>query len=83
MKPYYIQFTKEMKKDYTLLVPTMLPMHFRLIISVLETYGYKADLLTESGPEIPETGLKYVQRHLLSRVAGDRSVYSCSAKRQV
>ncbi|MBQ7090253.1 MAG: 2-hydroxyacyl-CoA dehydratase, partial [Clostridia bacterium] len=60
MNPYYIQFTKEMKKDYTLLVPTMLPMHFRLIISVLETYGYKAELLTESGPEIPETGLKYV-----------------------
>ncbi len=60
MKPYYVQFTKEMKKDYTLLVPTMLPMHFKLIISVLETYGYKADLLEETGPEIPETGLKYV-----------------------
>ena len=60
MNPYYIQFTKEMKKDYTLLVPTMLPMHFKMLISVLETYGYKADLLTESGPEIVETGLKYV-----------------------
>lgn len=56
----YIPFTKEMKKDYTILVPTMLPMHFELIISVLKTYGYKAELLRTTGPEIAETGQKYV-----------------------
>ncbi len=60
MTPYYISFTKEMKKDYTLLIPTMLPMHFKMIISVLETYGYKMALLEKSGQEITETGLKYV-----------------------
>ena len=36
----YVAFTKEMKKEYTILVPTMLPRHFELIISVLKTYGY-------------------------------------------
>lgn len=60
MEQYYIPFTKEMKKDYTLLIPTMLPMHFKLIISVLQTYGYKMELLEKSGPAITETGLKYV-----------------------
>lgn len=56
----YVAFTKEMKKEYTILVPTMLPRHFELIISVLKTYGYKAELLRTEGPEIAETGLKYV-----------------------
>ncbi len=49
-----------MKKDYTILVPTMLPMHFELILSVLRTQGYKSELLYTSGPEIAELGLKYV-----------------------
>ena len=56
----YIPFTKEMKRDYTILVPTMLPMHFELIMKVLATYGYKTELLRSSGPEIAETGLRYV-----------------------
>ncbi len=56
----YIAFTKEMKKDYTILVPNMLPMHFKLIVQVLKSYGYNAELLETSGPEIAETGLKYV-----------------------
>ena len=60
MQQNYIPFTEEMKKDYTILVPTMLPMHFELIISVLRTYGYKMELLRSSGPEIAETGLYYV-----------------------
>lgn len=49
-----------MKRDYTILVPNMLPMHFKMLIRVLKNYGYKAELLEHSGPEIAETGLKYV-----------------------
>ncbi len=60
MNQYYVPFTKEMKKDYTILVPTMLPMHFKMIISILRTYGYRIDLLETSGPEIAEMGLRYV-----------------------
>ncbi len=56
----YIPFTKEMKKDYTILIPTMLPMHFKMIISVLKTYGYKAELLETQGTAVVEAGLKYV-----------------------
>ncbi len=49
-----------MKRDYTILVPNMLPMHFKMMIRVLKNYGYKAELLEHSGPEVAETGLKYV-----------------------
>ncbi len=59
-KKKYIAFTKEMKKDYTVLVPNMLPIHFRLICRVLNSYGIKAELLTTSGQYIKDTGLKYV-----------------------
>ncbi len=55
----YVQFTQEMKEDYTILIPNMLPMHFKLIMSFMSTYGYKLELLTKSGPEIAETGLRY------------------------
>ncbi len=49
-----------MKKDYTILVPTMLPMHFQMLISIINSYGYKAELLTKTGDVIKEYGLKYV-----------------------
>lgn len=60
MEQSYIPFTEEMKKEYTILVPTMLPMHFKMIISVMRTFGYRMELLESSGPEIAATGLKYV-----------------------
>ena len=55
----YVEFTEEMKDDYTILVPNMLPIHFKLILSVMQTYGYKTRLLESSGPKIVETGLRY------------------------
>jgi len=56
----YIPFTEEMKQTHTILVPNMLPMHFKLIGKVLEQEGYKVKLLETSGSHIAETGLKYV-----------------------
>ncbi len=56
----YVVFTEEMKKTHTILVPNMLPMHFQMIGRVLERVGYKVELLETSGPQIAETGLKYV-----------------------
>lgn len=56
----YIPFTEEMKKEYKILVPDMLPMHFKLITKMLEKQGYDMELLTRTGPEIAEVGLKYV-----------------------
>ena len=55
----FVPFTEEMKKDYTILVPNMLPMHFKLMTRIFETYGYHMELLQSSGHHIAETGLKY------------------------
>ncbi len=53
-------FTKEMKKEYTLLMPQMLPIHFGMMKSCLELEGFKVDMLTTSHRGIVNTGLKYV-----------------------
>ncbi len=56
----FVPFTKEMKKQgYTILMPNMLPMHFKLMIRIMETYGYHIELLENAGPQIAETGLRY------------------------
>lgn len=56
----YISFTEEMKKDYTVLIPNMLPMHFTLISKVFRNYGIRSELLLTQGQHIKDTGLKYV-----------------------
>ncbi len=59
-KAEYVKFTKEMKREYTILVPTMLPIHFKLISNVLVSYGYKIDFLENVDGNIKESGLRYV-----------------------
>ena len=56
----YVEFTAEMKQTHTILVPTMLPIHFGMFVSLFRSYGYHAELLTNLGQEVKETGLKYV-----------------------
>ncbi|MCD8095889.1 MAG: 2-hydroxyacyl-CoA dehydratase [Ruminococcus sp.] len=51
-------FTEEMKKDYTILVPDMLPIHFELIIKAYEHFGYKMELLTNRSRTVVDEGLK-------------------------
>ena len=53
-------FTKQMKKEYTILLPNMAPIHFNILQNVFTHYGYKSELLNTTGPEIAQTGLKYV-----------------------
>lgn len=55
-----VKFTKEMKKDYTILLPTMLPMHFTLFSKIFNSYGYKTELLTNTYKSVRDYGLKYV-----------------------
>ncbi len=53
-------FTEEMKQEYTLLVPQMLPMHFALLVRIMQTEGYKVEMLNTSGKSILDYGQKYV-----------------------
>ena len=53
-------FTKEMRPDYTILIPQMAPIHFELLESAVRASGYKVELLRECTEHTVETGLKYV-----------------------
>ena len=53
-------FTKEMKSEYTLLMPQMLPVHFGMLRKLLECEGFKVDMLTTNHRGIVDEGLKYV-----------------------
>jgi predicted nucleotide-binding protein (sugar kinase/HSP70/actin superfamily) len=55
-----IVFTRRMKREYTLLMPQMLPVTFTMMKKVFELYGYKVDMLTSSHRGIIDTGLRYV-----------------------
>lgn len=56
----YVAFTKEMKKDYKILAPMMLNLHFRMLVSVMRNFGYDVELLETTGPRIAEEGLRHV-----------------------
>ncbi|NLA97167.1 MAG: 2-hydroxyglutaryl-CoA dehydratase, partial [Spirochaetales bacterium] len=43
-------FTKAMKKDYTILIPNMSPVHFNIAKEVFANHGYKVVLLENQGP---------------------------------
>ena len=56
----YAKFTREMKDTHTLLIPNMLPTHFKLFIKIFEQYGYKMELLETSSREVVDEGLQHV-----------------------
>lgn len=49
-----------MKRDYTILVPTMLPIHFKFMLKIMSEYGYKMELLENEGREVVDAGLRNV-----------------------
>ena len=53
-------FTEEMKREYTLLMPQMLPVHFTMLKRVFELQGFTVDMLTTTHRAIVDEGLKYV-----------------------
>ena len=55
-----VEFTKEMKKDYTILIPQMSPIHFDLLTPAFRHCGYNVEILPEMGKQAVDTGLKYV-----------------------
>ncbi len=55
-----VPFTKEMRKDYTILIPQMAPIHFEFVEAAVASCGYNVKLLRECTSHTVETGLKYV-----------------------
>ncbi len=55
-----IIFTKQMKKEYKVLLPTMLPIHFTLLEGLFRVEGYDTALLDTEGNDIVQEGLRAV-----------------------
>lgn len=53
-------FTQEMKKEYTILIPQMLPVHFKMMERCLQKAGYHVETLLNGGKDVVDAGLKYV-----------------------
>jgi len=58
--PEYAKFTEDMIKTHTILVPDMLPIHFKLLIKIFGSYGYKMELLQNDSRAVIDEGLKNV-----------------------
>ncbi len=53
-------FTKEMRKNYTILCPQMSPIHFQLLEPVMRKCGYHLVVLQNDNKHSVDVGLKYV-----------------------
>ncbi len=60
MTTRYTRFDDSMKESYTILVPYMLPIHFRLITPVFKKSGYTIVPLDNVGSSVREEGLSHV-----------------------
>ncbi len=53
-------FTKEMRKNHTILVPQLSPMHFALAEAIFAESGYNVKVLDDMRRSVIDTGLRYV-----------------------
>ncbi len=56
----YPVFQAEMKRDYTILIPDMLPWHFDLLVHVMRQQGYRVEVLHNDSRAVIDEGLKHV-----------------------
>lgn len=55
-----IEFTKEMKKNYTILCPQMSPIHFDLLEPAFRTCGFNIEVMNREDRKAVDVGLKFV-----------------------
>lgn len=60
----YPEFTLEMKKDYTILAPTMLPIHFKIVSKLLKEYGYNLEFFDGDSNTALREGIKTVHNDI-------------------
>ena len=53
-------FTKAMRKEYTLLIPQMSPIHFTYLEEAMKACGYNVELLPPVDKNSVEEGLRYI-----------------------
>ncbi len=55
-----VQFTEEMRKEYTILCPQMSPIHFEILEPAFRACGYNFEVLPNDNKHAVDVGLKYV-----------------------
>lgn len=55
-----IEFTKEMKKNYTILCPQMSPIHFDLLEPAFNACGFNVEVMNREDRKAVDVGLKFV-----------------------
>ena len=55
-----VVFTKEMRRNYTILCPQMSPFHFTILQEAFNASGYNLEVLPNSNKSAVDVGLKYV-----------------------
>ena len=55
-----VLFSKEMKRDYTILCPQMSPIHFDLLEPAVRSFGYHVEVLQNHNRSAVDVGLQYV-----------------------
>ena len=55
-----VQFTDEMRKEYTILCPQMSPIHFEILEPAFRACGYRFEVLPNDNKRAVDMGLKYV-----------------------
>lgn len=56
----FVDFTKEMKAEYTIIAPDIFPTHMKLLEAVFRLYGYNVVIAKYEGQAVINTGLKYL-----------------------
>lgn len=59
-----IDFTKEMKRDYTIIAPDIFPIHMKFLEGIFRSHGYKLEVLHYEGKEVIDAGLKYLHNDM-------------------
>ena len=60
-----VEYSLKMKREkYTILIPEMAPLHFRLIKPILGRDGYNTELMGYEGPDVLKKGLQYVHNDI-------------------
>lgn len=59
-----VEFTSEMKKDYTILVPDIFPSHMELLKEIFTMYGYNIAIMHYEGQKVIDTGLQYIHNDM-------------------
>lgn len=60
----FAMFTKEMRETHTILAPTMLPIHFKLLSGIMKKYGYNLEFFDGDINSAIEEGLKSVHNDI-------------------